>query len=302
MDWEDLKHLAAFAERGSLSAASRVLGVDHATVGRRIAALERTLGTELLDRRGRRVALSKAGRIVADAALRVDAEARTVLRTARALHAPVDGDVRVSAPPGLASHFLAPRLAPLRRLHPALRLELAGESLAASLGRQEADIAVRLSRPDEAAVAVRRVGMMAFGLFAAPDYLRRRGGDAAWEFIAFGRTLEGVAQQAWLLGIAGARPIVFRGSDLAIQLAAARAGLGVAALPCFMAADDPGLSAVPAPTELRREIWLVVHADLRRTPAIRAVLDLLAQVFHEGRLVLDPQAPDLVADEGDRER
>ncbi len=227
----------------------------------------------------------------------MDAEAQTLLRLARALHAPVGGDVRVSAPPGLASHFLASRLAPLRRLHPALHLELAGETLAASLGRQEADIAVRLSRPDESAVAVRRVGMMAFGLFASTDYLGRSE-EAAWEFIAFDKALDGLAQQAWLLRIAGNRPVVFRASDLAIQLAAARAGLGVAALPCFMAAGDPLLASLPIATTLRREIWLVVHADLRRTPAIRAVLDLLVQVFREGRLVLDPQPASEAADEG----
>lgn len=288
MDWEDLKHFAAFAERGSLSAASRALGVDHATVGRRIASLERALGMELLDRRGHRVTLSKAGQTIAAAALRVDVEARTLLRATRALHAPVSGDVRVSAPPGLASHFLALRLAPLRRLHPALHLELAGESLPASLGRQEADIAIRLSRPAETAVVVRRIGMMAFGLFAAPDYLRWSD-EASWEFIAFGKALEQVAQQVWLLQIAGTRPVVFRANDLAIQLAAARAGLGVAALPCFMAGHDPLLVSVPTLTELRREIWLVVHSDLHRTPAIRAVLDLLVQIFHDGRSILDPQ-------------
>lgn len=288
VDWEDLKHFATFAERGSLSAASRALGVDHATVGRRITALEQALGIPLLDRRGRHIALSQAGQAVAAAAARMEAEARGLLRATRALHEPLGGEVRVSAPPGLASHFLAPRLAPLRSLHPALHLELAGESLRASLGRQEADIAVRLSRPDENAVAVRRVGMMAFGLFAAPDYLLRRD-EADWEFVAFNKALEGVAQQGWLLRLAGDRPVVFRANDLSIQLAAVRAGMGIAALPWFMAAGDRSLVSVPVAEELRREIWLVVHADLRRTPAIRAVLDLFVQLFREGRSVLDPQ-------------
>lgn len=287
MDWEDIKHLAAFAEQGSLSAASRVLGVDHATVGRRIAALERTLGLELLDRRGSRITLSKAGRLAADAALRVDAEAQSLLRQTRAMHAPVSGEVRVSAPPGLASHFLAPRLAPLRTLHPALHLELAGETSAASLGRREADIAIRLSRPLERSVAVRRIGSMSFGLFATAGYLRRRE-EAAWEFVGFDKELDGVAQERWLRESAGSRPVVFRANDLAIQIAAVRAGMGIGALPWFMAGADPLLVSIAAAKELRREIWLIVHTDLRRTPAIRAVLDFLGRIFREGRPVLDP--------------
>ena len=147
-----------------------------------------------------------------------------------------------------------------------------------SLGGLEADIAIRLRRPDEPNLAVRRVGRMAFGIYATQDYLLRRKPES-WEFIAFDPRSAGAAQQDWLLRFAGNRPIVFRTNDLATQLAAVHGGVGLAALPHFFV-ENVDVSDVKADYEsLFRDIWLVVHTDLRKAPAVRAVVEMIAGIF-----------------------
>jgi DNA-binding transcriptional LysR family regulator len=101
--------------------------------------------------------------------------------------------------------------------------------------------------------------------------------QAEWEFIAYDKSLDLAIEQAFLRAFAGDRPIVLRTNSLACQIATARAGIGIAALPCFAAYEDPGL--VTLSIDLERavsDIYLVVHADLRRVPAVRSVLDFVA--------------------------
>ncbi len=150
-DWEDLRHFVTLAREGSLSAAARVLGVDHATVARRVAALEADTGMKLVDRRARSYVLTDTGRRVADTAAPMEDAAFAVERTALAAKASLRGDITISSPPSLTNALIAPHLLRLRQRHPGIRLTLIGEKRAASLNRREADIAVRLSdRPNPA--------------------------------------------------------------------------------------------------------------------------------------------------------
>src|SRR5262249_51527761 len=110
-DWEDLRYFAALTREGSLSAAARALKVDHATVARRVAALEDALGMKLVDRRGRSYELTADGERIAALASRMEDEADTIGRAARAVRPGLTGEVSISAPPNLASTFIAPRLA-----------------------------------------------------------------------------------------------------------------------------------------------------------------------------------------------
>ena len=273
-DWEDLRHFAAVAEAGTLSGAARRLRGDHATVGRRVASLEGALGIRLIDRFPRRCVLTEVGQRIAAFAGDIGEQAHAIERAARGFQVPaVAGRVTLSAPPIFASHFLAPRLAPLRRQHPMLRLVLSGEAAPVSLSRQEADLAIRLSRPQEGSNVARRLGTMRFDLYAARDY-EALDEPSGWEFVAYGPALDHLPQQQWLREVAGERPVVFEAGDLASQHAAVRSGVGVAALPSFLAAHDAKLVRLAASTPVPvRELWLIVHADLRRAPAIRAVMD-----------------------------
>ena len=280
-DWEDLRHFAALARDKSLSAAARRLNVDHATVARRVAALEASLGLKLVDRRPRAYVLTAEGERIAALAARMEEEAYAVERAARAGAPDLAATVAVSAPPTLANALIAPRLAELLARHPGLQIRLIGEKRSASLARREADVAVRLSRPVEQTLVARRIGGFTFALYASPGYLAGRLA-AAHGFIAYDESLEDVPQQQWLKAVAGKRPIVARINDLEGHRAAARAGAGVAALPLFMGEGNARLRRVPVDGKhkpVSRELWLVVHRDLRRAPGVRAVMDFLAQCF-----------------------
>jgi len=282
-DWDDLRHFAAFVRDRSLSAAARRLGVDHVTVARRLRALEGSLRVKLVDRRARIPALTAEGERVAALVGQVESAVDAIARAARGLQPEVGGDVSISAPPTVANALVAPRLPALRARHPELRIHLIGEKRIASLSRREADVAVRLVRPVEAGLVTRKLGGFQFALYGAKRYLAgRRSADL--ELIAFDDESDALPQQKWLRSLAGARPIVLRTNDLESQLAAARAGVGVAALPSFLARRHPELERVAIRARpIAREVWLVVHDDLRAAPSIRAVIDFLVEATAELR-------------------
>jgi DNA-binding transcriptional LysR family regulator len=283
LDWEDLRHFAAFARGRSLSAAAKRLGVDHVTVARRLAALEAALGLKLVDRRTRIPALTAEGDRIAGLVAQLEDVADAVARAARGLRPELGGEISISAPPTIANALIAPRLAGLRARHPALRIHLLGEKRIASLSRREADIALRLVRPTEAGVVTRRVGAFEFALHGARSYLAGRR-STELELIAFDEESDALPQQKWLLAHAGKRPIVLRTNDLESQVAAVRAGVGVAALPSFLARRYPELERVAIRARpITREVWLVVHDDLRGAPSVRAVMDFLIEATAELR-------------------
>jgi DNA-binding transcriptional LysR family regulator len=276
-DWEDLRHFVTLAREGSLSAAARVLGVDHATVARRVAALEAETGMKLVDRRARSYALTETGRRVAATAAPMEDAAFAVERAAQAAKPGLRGDVAISSPPSFTNALIAPQLFHLRQRHPGIRLTLIGEKRTASLNRREADIAVRLTRSTETGLIARKVGRFGFSLYGSPQYLKETP-PSAFAFVAYDKSMDDSPQQAWLKTTAAGREIVLYSSDLENQAAAARSGVGLVALPHFVGDPDPRLqryevdSAAP-----HRDVWLIVHRDLRNAPVVRAVLEFLTE-------------------------
>ena len=273
IDWGDLRFFAALARAGSLSGAARELRVDHATVGRRVAALERSLGLRLIDRLPRSAPLTPHGLAVAAALAAVENGVVAIERLARLAATPV-ANVRVSAPPGLAAYVIAPRLAAFQRAHPSVAIILSGASGAAALDRGEADVAVRMGRPEEPGVVAKRIGRARFALYATPEIARAPRGD--WRYIGFDATLDHVTSQRWLKTLAGERELAFRGSDLFSQAQAARAGVGVVVLPRFVGDGDPALVELTVETAPpTQDFWLLAYPDIRRAPATRAVMAFL---------------------------
>jgi len=279
MNWENIRYFAALAQAGSLSGAARVLGVEHATVSRRVAALEADLCLKLVDRRGRRLCLTEDGRRIAARAEEMMEDALAVRRLAEGTRTDIAGDVVISAPPGLAAKVLAPVLAGLMHRHPALRLHIHGEIRQAELGRREADIALRRSRPEVGDLTIVKLAALSFRFYASPRYLADTAREN-WVFVGYHEALDGAPQQRAMRDFAGDRPLAVRAGGNEIQQALARAGAGVAMLPDFAAADDPGLvPALPGQTPLYRDLWLVVHSDMKDAAPVRVVADCLRRAF-----------------------
>jgi len=283
VNWEDIRHFLAVAESGTLSGAARRLKVDHATVSRRLAGLEAALNVRLVDRLPRSCRLTAIGRQVFERALEMEVAAHSIARLAKAAHAPLVGRVILSAPPVLVAHLFAEHLARFRAQYPDIRLSLSAQGQQVSLSRREADVAVRLVRPDEAGSVTRKIGTMAFGLYAHRSYAHLATPER-WQFIAFDQSYADMPQQRWLLGIAGDRPVACELNHISEHLVAVRAGVGVAGLPCFLGERERDLVRVDEGVpSFARDIWLVAHRDLRKTPAIRAVMDFVATVVSEYR-------------------
>ncbi|MGN6570470.1 MAG: LysR family transcriptional regulator [Pseudolabrys sp.] len=277
LDWNDLRYVAELARCGSLSETARRLKADHSTVGRRIAALEQALGLKLFDRMPRGYVLTETGaRIVAQVA-GVESAVFAVERAAAGAADTISGIVRISAPPAFASHWLVPLLAPLRRQHPALELDIVGETGAADLTRREADIALRLSRPAGEGLVARKLGDLRYGLYGARTYLDATA-DSDWQFIGYDEELANVPQQQWLDAHVAGRSYALRSNDLASLIAAARAGMGLAAVPHILAAGAAELVCVAEAPQATRALWMVVHPDLRRAPRVRATMDHLVEI------------------------
>jgi DNA-binding transcriptional LysR family regulator len=215
--------------------------------------------------------------------MEMEAGAHGIARSAKAAHAPLVGRVTLNAPPVLVTHLLVEHLARFRAEYPDIRLSLSAQGQQVSLSRREADVAVRLVRPQEARSMTRKVGAMAFGLYAHRSYPHLAAPER-WQFIAFDQNFADMPQQRWLLGIAGDRPVACELNHISEHLIAVRAGVGVAGLPCFIGNKDRDLVRIGEDIlPFTRNIWLLVHRDLRRTPAVRAVMDFVAVTISENR-------------------
>lgn len=282
--WDDIRFFVAVAREGSLSGAARQLRVEHSTVARRVGALESHIGVRLFDRLPRSWALTQEGEALLAPAERLEQEVLAFARAAAANTAD-QGTVRVSAPPAFASHFIVPLWAAQADRWPGIALDIVGELRSANLQRRDADIAIRFMRPTEPGLAARKLGELAFRLYAAPVWLTRA--EAEWRFLGYSDSPGNVPHQQLLAELAGTRPFVLRSNDLTALHNACRGGLGLAMLPDFMARGDAALAEVPGEGRpVMREVWSVVHPDVRRSPRVRAVADALAEMVgaHAGRL------------------
>lgn len=278
--WDDIRFFMAVACEGGLSAAARVLGVEHSTVARRVAQLERQLGLRLFDRLPRAWTLTPEGQSLLAPAQKLEADVQTFSRAAVAANAAM-GRVKVSAPPMIAARLLAPGLSRHAQAWSDMALDLVAETRSANLHRREADIAVRLSRPTEEGLTARRIGALEFDLYATPEWLERPA--SAWQFAGYGDPIEAVPQMQALARFAGDRPFVLRSNDLAVLFETCRAGLAITALPRYLVQEDHRIIPVPGlDRPIRRDLWLVVHPDVRRAPKVRRMADLLAQVVRDG--------------------
>jgi len=285
LDWDDLRVLLAAARAGSLSGAAPVLGMSIATVGRRLERIEARIGRRVLHRSAQGLRVAPEGELLIDAAERV-AEAVTAFeRVAAGSVSGAVGSVTVSTLETIATHLLAPTLAEFRLSHPRIELTIRSEARLVSLAERIADIALRVVRPTEERVVTRRVARIHMALCASPAYLARRGTPehpdadlSGHELVTYLTHMEALPEAAWLSTRARATIPAVRLSTLAAIEVAVRHGAGLGVLPRFLVGE--GLVSVFDGESLPvRDVWLVVHEDLKDAPHVRAVADHLAAVM-----------------------
>lgn len=282
LDWNDLRYFLAVARTASLTQTSLDLRVSQSTVSRRIAELEASIGMTLFQRHQTGYFLTDEGREVLRHAELVEDSIMGLERGAASLDKMPAGTVRLATSENLATDLIIPALGAFRDLYPGICLEIITSTATAELDRREADIALRVVRPTRGNLKVRRVGHMTYSVYGSRDYVERHpyvegeplGGR---HFIAWDDSHAHMPAAAWLTREHPGCKIALITSSLPTQIAAVRAGLGLAVIPDFLTVKDEFVRVIPSDRMFSAEIWLVTHADLVASARVRAVGDFLAE-------------------------
>jgi DNA-binding transcriptional LysR family regulator len=271
VDWEDLRHFLAVAHAGSVTGAAKVMRMSPSTLIRRVREFERTLGAPLFNRSRDGYALTPFGMAIYERARNIEAEALAISRLAGG-HPDAHGAVvRVAATDSIGARWFAPLVPELRARLPGTTIELVTSTRNVDLARREADLSIRLARPTQNGLLIRKVGEIAY----APYVQRGAAADAGW--IGWDPSLQELPIARAVETRRGEESVVLRTVTVEAQLQAALAGVGIALLPCFVADDEPSLvRRRDGQPDFFVDMWTVVHPDLRHNRAVRTTVDFIA--------------------------
>jgi DNA-binding transcriptional LysR family regulator len=287
-DWSLIRSFLAALDAGSLMGAARAIHTSQPTLGRHIAELESQLGLTLFERTGRGLVATASALQLEASARAMEAGALQLSRGVSGAQARASGTVRITASQPVACYLMPQILADMRRVLPDIQVELESSNVLSNLLRREADIAVRMARPDQSTLVAKRIGIVKVGAYASRDYLTKHGApgqpmdlldhaligydkldDTVRGFRAHGQT---VTREAFAL----------RSDDLIVHWQALRAGLGIGFVADYLARTDGNVQRVlPALKLPELPMWLAVHREIRTSARIRAVFDFLAKALPE---------------------
>lgn len=284
-DWSLIRSFLAALDQGSLLAAARVIKTSQPTLGRHIAELESQLGVVLFERTGRGLVPTATALQLAEAARDMEAGALQLSRTLSGAQAQTKGTVRITASVPVAVQLLPPLLAQMRMALPEIQVELVSSNQVSNLLRREADIAIRMVRPEQGTLVAKKIGNVAVGAYAHRTYLARHGAirqppDLLQHALIGNDTDTSILRGFQAMGYTVSQEaFALRTDDFIVQWQAVRAGLGIGFLADYMARTDPEVLPVlhgvlPIPD---LPMWLAVHREIRTDRRIRAVYDFLAE-------------------------
>jgi DNA-binding transcriptional LysR family regulator len=277
--WDDLLYVLSVGRSGSLSGAARTLKVNHSTVFRRIGQIEEQLGVRLFDRQRDGYTPTAAGEAVIALADRMDEEVTGLERRLAGEDLRPSGTVRVTTTDTMIP-TVTPMCGAFRRLYPEICVELVTGNQFLNLSRRDADVALRPSLEPPETLHGRRLASLAFAIYGSPAYLAAAGGAdlaRAHQWVGLDETLSHLSAYRWISENVSPERIGFKASSFVAVQEAARAGMGLAILPFYMAEPVADLTRIGAPVpELTTALWLLVHEDLRRTARVRAFIDFIA--------------------------
>jgi DNA-binding transcriptional LysR family regulator len=280
IEWDDVRYFLAVARGGSVRAAAERLGVNHSTVLRRIAQLEERLGTQMFEKLPSGYRLTAAGEEVLEFANQMEASSHQLETRVFGRDQGVRGLLRVTLPPFLATHLLMPDFADFARMHPDIEMEILSSGEVANLTNREADVAIRFVS-DRKNLPPNLHGLMGpevrSGVYMSRDRLAawRAGTPDPIRRIVIGN--HGIPDWAHQ-GEVRITEVPFRTPDAEAQIVAARQGIGITRLPCFVGDADPLLVRVPG-TDLHMHatLWLLTQGETRKTKRVRLFTEFLSR-------------------------
>ena len=286
-DWSLVRSFLAALDQGSLLGAARLLHMSQPTLGRHIAELERQLGVLLFERTGRGLVPTATALQLAQAARSMEAGALQLSRTLSGAQSQSAGTVRITASVPVAVQLLPPVLAAMRQALPDIQIELVSSNQVSNLLRREADIAVRMVRPEQSSLIARKIGAVRLGAYASRGYLEshpplRKATDLLQHELIGSDTDPAILQGFAAMGYPVTRSaFALRSADFIVQWQAVRAGLGIGFCADYMVRSDPDVVQVLA-GQLKipsLPMWLAVHREIRTNARIRRVFDYLANAL-----------------------
>ena len=292
LNWDDLRYFLRASQSKTLAGASRALGVEHTTVGRRLTALERSLGAALVLRGPEGLSLTQLGERVVPRVLELEREVQAIVELASAQIE----RVRLAVPSGF-TNFFTPRIARLREEHPRLSLEFLSGARMVDLKLGEADLAVRVGRVTDEDLVARKLADVGWSLYASPGYLARHPAHAdptdlsGHEIIGYGAGLSSVSAAKWLDDHAAEATVVLRSNDSSGMLEATMSGVGLALLPCYLGDVEPALVRLTPAVLATRNVSLVYRREARLAGSVRAVITFVIEAIREQEQLLSGAAP-----------
>jgi DNA-binding transcriptional LysR family regulator len=285
MNWDDARFFLAVARCGTLRKAANQLQVDQATVGRRLTALENSLGSKLFIRTPKSFSLSPLGESMLADMMKMENAVQAIARKAAGGDESLCGNVRIATTDTLAEAFVIPALQDLRQRYPAITVTLLTALNITDIAYHSADLAIRGARPDNDELIIKRLATIEMGLYASPHYLAQRGMPVKGEqlrghdLLMFPREL---VPRHWnnFCGETLYEPnAVLQCNSQLLLRSATRSGLGIGLLLSCLADHDPELVRLFPESKDWVDIWLVLHPDLQRAARVRAVVQALETSF-----------------------
>ena len=294
MDWDNVRVFLAVARVGQFVAAARTLRLDHATVSRRVGALEAALRAKLFERRTSGAKLTSAGERFLKAAEEMESAFLHAQGEVSDIDVELAGDVRIGAPDGFSTYYLAAALKPFVEKHTKLRLQLAPLPQLTPLARREVDLVVGLDKPESGRFLARKLTDYSLGIYASADYLSVHGTPGDVEALNHHRLIGYVEEHAfstaldYVRDLFGGAPTAFECASAVTQLEALRAGVGLGVAHDYIARRFKDLKRVLPERRAMRAYWLVTHEDTRGLGRVRALSEFLAERVGRDRRLFAP--------------
>ncbi|VAW77889.1 Transcriptional regulator, LysR family [hydrothermal vent metagenome] len=283
INWDGFRYFVAAAETGSLSAAAKVLDSNQPTVGRYIDTLESELGLKLFQRHAKGLTLTQEGAYILDQSLSMRSLVLKSQRSVQGSEQEVSGTVKIAVPEGLCHEVLLTGLPNFYDQYPGICLVLNVSTTTASLTSGDADVAIRLFRPDDANLVVKHLGDMPMGLYASSGYCKvnkmpeNTDELKSHRIIAYGGGLAGLSENQWLAKHSSPSHCVLRSDSTVTRLKATLMGVGISIQPHIFSTTNNSLCRLIEAAQIPgHKIWLVYHNDLRDTGRVRAVVDFVS--------------------------
>ncbi|WP_424839060.1 LysR family transcriptional regulator [Serratia inhibens] len=290
MDWNDLRFFLSVARTHSLTKTASELKVSQSTVSRRIEAIEASLRTHLFVRHQTGYFLTDAGQNVVKYAEEVEEKVMLLESNISGLDLRSAGTVRLAAPETLASHLIIPALPRFYSRYPDIALQIITGVNTISISRHDADLALRLVRPKQHTLKIRKVGRMASAVYGSKTYLRQHPAADTHpldgrSFITWDSSYSHLPSSTWLNETYPNSPSTLVTTSVVSQIAAVKANLGLAVLPSYIASQNSEMvEVIPTENVFAEDLWLVSHADMTASTRVRAVTDFLVEIITETEL------------------